>query len=53
MALTIEPMINQGGAEVVFLDDGWTVTTADGALSAQWEHTVIVTATGYELTTAL
>jgi methionyl aminopeptidase len=53
MALTIEPMINQGRAEVLFLDDGWTVTTADGTLSAQWEHTVIVTATGYELTTAL
>jgi len=53
MALTIEPMVNQGRAEVVFLDDGWTVTTADGTLSAQWEHTVIVTATGYELTTAL
>lgn len=53
MAITIEPMINQGRAEVVFLDDGWTVTTADGKLSAQWEHTVIVTATGYELTTAL
>ena len=53
MALTIEPMVNQGRAEVVFLDDGWTVTTADGTRSAQWEHTVIVTGTGYELTTAL
>ena len=53
MALTIEPMVNQGRPEVVFLDDGWTVTTADGTLSAQWEHTVIVTATGCELTTAL
>jgi methionyl aminopeptidase len=53
MALTIEPMLNQGGPDVVFLDDGWTVTTADGTLSAQWEHTVIVTANGCELTTAL
>jgi len=53
MALTIEPMVNQGRAEVVFLDDGWTVTTADGRLSAQWEHTLIVTAQGCELTTLL
>lgn len=53
MALTIEPMVNQGRADVVFLDDGWTVTTADGTLSAQWEHTVIVTATGCELTTEI
>jgi methionyl aminopeptidase len=53
MALTIEPMVNQGRAEVVFHADGWTVTTADGTLSAQWEHTLIVTATGCELTTAL
>jgi methionyl aminopeptidase len=53
MALTIEPMVNQGRPEVVFLDDGWTVATADGTLSAQWEHTVIVTRTGCELTTAL
>ena len=52
MALTIEPMVNQGRPEVVFHDDGWTVTTADGTLSAQWEHTVIVTTTGCELTTA-
>ncbi|HEY0462994.1 MAG TPA: type I methionyl aminopeptidase [Polyangiaceae bacterium] len=53
MAFTIEPMVNQGRAEVVFLDDGWTVKTADGKLSAQWEHTVIVTANGCELTTLL
>jgi len=44
-------MVNLGRPDVVFLDDGWTVVTADGALSAQWEHTVIVTADGYELTT--
>lgn len=53
MAITIEPMVNQGQANVIFLDDGWTVKTADGKLSAQWEHTVIVTATGYELMTLL
>lgn len=51
MALTIEPMVNLGRAEVVFLDDGWTVVTADGRLSAQWEHTLIVTAQGCEVTT--
>jgi methionyl aminopeptidase len=38
---------------VKFLDDGWTVVTADGKLSAQWEHTVIVTPTGHLLTTLL
>lgn len=51
MVLTVEPMINLGGPEVVFHDDGWTVTTADGSLSAQFEHTVLVTQTGYEILT--
>jgi len=51
MALTVEPMVNLGGAEVDFLDDEWTVVTADGSLSAQWEHTVVVTSDGYELMT--
>lgn len=51
MAITVEPMINLGGADVVFLDDGWTVITKDGSLSAQFEHTVIVTRDGHELTT--
>jgi methionyl aminopeptidase len=51
MALTVEPMVNLGGADVSFLDDGWTVVTADGSLSAQWEHTVVVTRDGYELMT--
>lgn len=51
MAFTIEPMINLGRAEVVFLDDGWTVVTADGSLSAQFEHTILVTATGCEVLT--
>ncbi len=51
MAFTIEPMINLGGCEVRLLDDGWTVVTADGSLSAQFEHTVIVTRRGCEITT--
>lgn len=52
MALTIEPMINAGGADFVELDDGWTIVTADGSLSAQFEHTLIVTREGCEITTA-
>jgi methionyl aminopeptidase len=51
MAITIEPMVNLGTREVRTLDDGWTVVTADGRLSAQFEHTVLVTRDGYELTT--
>ena len=51
MALTVEPMVNLGGASVRFLDDRWTVVTADGSLSAQWEHTVVVTADGHEVMT--
>lgn len=51
MALTVEPMVNLGGAAVRLLDDGWTVVTADGSLSAQWEHTVVVTRDGCEITT--
>jgi methionyl aminopeptidase len=46
MTLAIEPMINAGGDDVVMLDDSWTVVTADGSLSAQFEHTVAVTASG-------
>ncbi|MBX3200164.1 MAG: type I methionyl aminopeptidase [Labilithrix sp.] len=53
MAITVEPMVNLGRAEVRLLDDGWTVTTADGSLSAQWEHTVIVTREGHEIMTSL
>ena len=52
MAITIEPMINLGGPDVRTLDDGWTVVTCDGTLSAQFEHTVLVTDTGCELLTA-
>lgn len=51
MALTIEPMINLGGPGVVFLPDGWTVKTADGSLSAQFEHTVLVSEDGVEILT--
>jgi len=51
MALTVEPMVNLGGAAIRQLDDGWTIVTADGSLSAQWEHTVIVTRDGCEITT--
>ena len=52
MTFTIEPMINQGRKETV-LDkkDGWTVRTKDRRLSAQWEHTMGVTATGVEIFT--
>lgn len=53
MVITIEPMINLGGPEVVFHEDGWTVTTADGSLSAQFEHTLIVTKQGCEVLTQL
>jgi methionyl aminopeptidase len=51
MVLTVEPMINLGAADVVFHADGWTVTTQDGSLSAQFEHTVLVTETGFEILT--
>jgi len=53
MAITVEPMVNLGGAAIRSLDDGWTLVTADGSLSAQWEHTVLVTRDGFELTTQL
>ncbi len=50
--LTVEPMINLGTWRTRLNDDGWRVTTADGALSAQYEHSILVTETGYELLTA-
>jgi methionyl aminopeptidase len=52
MVFTVEPMINAGRAEVEILQDGWTAVTADGSLSAQWEHTVAVTADGVDVLTA-
>jgi methionyl aminopeptidase len=51
MVLTIEPMINLGRAAIRVLDDDWTVVTADGSLSAQFEHTVLVTREGFEILT--
>ncbi|MGE0336212.1 MAG: type I methionyl aminopeptidase [Gammaproteobacteria bacterium] len=52
MTFTIEPMINAGKRYVKLLPDNWTVVTKDHSLSAQWEHTVLVTGTGYEVLTA-
>ena len=51
MTFTIEPMLNQGEAKVKLKNDGWTVVTRDKKLSAQWEHTIAVTADGYEVLT--
>ena len=51
MVFTIEPMVNQGEDTIAYLDDDWTVVTKDGSLSAQWEHTIAVTATGCEILT--
>jgi methionyl aminopeptidase len=51
MTFTIEPMINQGRPAIDMSEDGWTVTTRDGKLSAQAEHTVLVTADGVEVLT--
>jgi methionyl aminopeptidase len=51
MTFTIEPMVNAGRRHVKLLADGWTVVTKDHALSAQWEHTILVTADGVEILT--
>ena len=51
MIFTIEPMINAGRREIKETGDGWTIVTKDRSLSAQWEHTVLVTDTGYEVMT--
>ena len=51
MTFTIEPMINAGKRQVKLLSDGWTVITKDKRLSAQWEHTILVTEEGYEVLT--
>ena len=51
MIFTVEPMINAGRREVRELADGWTIVTKDHSLSAQWEHTVLVTETGFEILT--
>ena len=52
MTFTIEPMINAGKRQVRLLPDGWTVVTKDHSLSAQWEHTILVTANGHQVLTA-
>ncbi len=51
MTFTIEPMVNAGKRHVKVLPDGWTVVTKDRSLSAQWEHTLLVTETGVEILT--
>ncbi|MFZ1713111.1 MAG: type I methionyl aminopeptidase [Nitrosomonas sp.] len=51
MVITVEPMINAGKAAIKSLPDGWTIITKDRSLSAQWEHTVLVTENGYEVLT--
>ena len=53
MIFTIEPMINVGKADTKLMPDEWTVVTTDHKLSAQWEHTILVTDTGYEILTQL
>jgi len=51
MVFTIEPMINAGKKDIKEAGDGWTIVTRDRSLSAQWEHTIAVTETGYEVLT--
>lgn len=51
MIFTIEPMINAGKRDIKHMPDGWTVVTKDRSLSAQWEHTILVTSTGFEVLT--
>jgi methionyl aminopeptidase len=51
MTFTIEPMVNAGKRQVRLLPDGWTVVTKDHSLSAQWEHTILVTEEGHEVLT--
>ena len=51
MIFTIEPMINAGARHIKEMQDGWTIKTKDKKLSAQWEHTILVTETGYEVLT--
>ncbi len=53
MVLAIEPMVNSGNYSVRVLDDGWTAVTADGSLSAHFEHTVAITEHGPDILTRL
>jgi methionyl aminopeptidase len=51
MTFTIEPMINAGRRDIRQMPDGWTIVTKDRSLSAQWEHTILVTDSGHEVLT--
>jgi methionyl aminopeptidase len=51
MTIAIEPMITAGSSEVLVMDDGWTIRTADGSLSAHFEHTVAISADGPRILT--
>jgi methionyl aminopeptidase len=51
MTFTVEPMINAGARHTRLMPDGWTVVTKDRSLSAQWEHTIAVTDTGFDVLT--
>lgn len=53
MTMAVEPMVNAGGPDVRILDDGWTAVTADGSLSAHYEHTVVITGNGAEILTKI
>lgn len=53
MVFTIEPMINAGKYQTRLMDDDWTAKTIDGSLSAQFEHTILVTENGYEILTTV
>ena len=53
MTLAVEPMVNAGGPDIKILDDGWTAVTADGSLSAHFEHTIAITKNGAEILTKL
>ena len=53
MVLAIEPMINEGGSDIVIRENGWTAATRDGKLSAHFEHTVALTEKGAEILSAL
>lgn len=51
MTLAIEPMVNEGSYDVVWLDDDWTVVTEDGSLAAHYENTIVITEDGCEILT--
>jgi methionyl aminopeptidase len=53
MTMAVEPMVNAGGFEIKVLEDGWTVVTADGSLSAHYENTVVITDGEPDLLTVL